>query len=44
MTINKEESVILNKISVLVKKIQAFLTEVGCSDQQIAAYFGKKIF
>lgn len=44
MAISKEESIIIAKIGAIVKKIQGFLVEIGCSQKQIAAYFGQKIF
>jgi hypothetical protein len=44
MNISEESSAILAKITDLVKKVQSFLQEVGCSDKQKADFFATKIF
>lgn len=39
-----EQSQLLNKIAVLTKKVQNFLSEIGCSEREKAKYFASRVF
>lgn len=39
-----EQSQLLKKIALLTKKVQNFLSEIGCSEREKAKYFASRVF
>lgn len=39
-----EQSQLLSKIALLTKKVQSFLSEIGCSEREKAKYFASRVF